>query len=177
MRKLKLDLSELELAFDNSSWEATYYLDLETGAVAMVTDETRQELDAIYEEIDDGAGGELIPFAQALRQRDLPDWMQETVEEAARIEQGFGTRYIEVPRSDSSEGYRDMEAFIDTVADRRLQYHLWNAINGRGAFRRFKDVLLEHPEERERWFAFKSERMHQRILKWLESEEIEPSET
>ncbi len=101
----------------------------------------------------------------------------EELVDADAVDRGLGTRFVELPEADARASYRDMEAFIDTVADRRLQYHLWNAINGRGAFRRFKDVLLEHPEERERWFAFKSERMHQRILKWLESEEIEPSET
>jgi hypothetical protein len=28
------------------------------------------------------------------------------------------------------------------------------AIQGKGAFRRFEDVLADHRDERERWFAF-----------------------
>ena len=172
MRKLTINLSDLIDAFDNDSWEATYYLDLDSGEVILVTDETRGELNAIYKQIDQ-AGDELAQFDEGLRRRGLPDWMQAAVREADQVEQGFGTRYVEVPRSDSNEGYRDMEAFIDTVHDRRLQYWLWDAINGRGAFRRFKDVLAGHPGERERWFAFKDDRMRQRILEWLESEEVE----
>src|SRR5262249_41211727 len=165
MRKLTIDLAELALAFDNSSWEMTYYFDLDTGDVVLVTDETRSELNAIYKQIDQ-AGDEQTQFGEALRRRGLPDWMQAAVREADQVEQGFGTRYVEVPRSDSNEGYRDMEAFIDTVHDRRIQYRLWDAINGRGAFRRFKDVLAGHPGERERWFAFKDERMRQHVLEW-----------
>jgi hypothetical protein len=50
------------------------------------------------------------------------------------------------------------------------------AIRGKGAFRRFKDVLLDYPEARERWFAFKNEQMRQRALSWLASEDIELDE-
>jgi hypothetical protein len=67
-----------------------------------------------------------------------------------------------------------MEAFIATVHDRRLQERLERAISGRGAFRYFKDVLLDYPAERERWFQFKRERLHLRILDWLEAYGITP---
>jgi len=52
------------------------------------------------------------------------------------------------------EGYQDMEGFIETVEDESLQENLCAATKGRGAFRRFKDVLLNYPEEQERWFSF-----------------------
>ena len=173
MRKLKIDLSELADAFDNSSPEAGYFLDLETGQVVLITEETRSELEQIYEAMY-GAGDEpRMPFAEALQQRDLPDWQQAILVEADQVEQGFGARYIRVPDADSREGYRDMEAFIATVRDVDLANRLERAINGRGAFRYFKDVLLDHPRERERWFAFKDERLRQRVLEWLAEEEIE----
>ncbi len=92
---------------------------------------------------------------------------------AERIEEGFGTRYVEVPQAQSSDGYRDMQAFIETVQDQRFQKHLWRAIEGRGAFRRFKDTLLDEPAERERWFAFQAERQRERVLEWLAGEGIE----
>jgi hypothetical protein len=94
--------------------------------------------------------------------------------EAAQVEAGYGARYIAVPQADSSEGYRDMEAFIIAVRDERLQDRLWRAISGRGAFRYFKDVLDDYPRERERWFEFEESRLRQRVLDWLESEGIEP---
>lgn len=58
----------------------------------------------------------------------------------------------------------NMEAFIVTVRNRRMHERLECAIGGRGAFRYFKDVLLDYPNGQERWFRFKLERLHQRML-------------
>jgi hypothetical protein len=44
-----------------------------------------------------------------------------------------------------------MERFIDTIADRNRADRLEIAIEGKGAFRRFKDVLARWPDELERW--------------------------
>ncbi len=76
-------------------------------------------------------------------------------------------RYERIPKADPHEGYEDMQAFIATVKDERLAELLEVAINGKGAFRRFKDVLLNYPEERERWFQFKDDRIQERTLEWL----------
>jgi hypothetical protein len=84
-----------------------------------------------------------------------------------QIEEG-SDRYELVPKADSNEGYGDMEDFIYTVEDLHLAELLMVAINGRGAFRRFKDVLLNYPEARDRWFSFKDERVQQRALEWLD---------
>ena len=76
-------------------------------------------------------------------------------------------RYEPIPKAESHEGYEDMRDFIASVEDERLAELLEVAINGKGAFRRFKDVLLSYPEERERWFQFKDDRMQERALEWL----------
>lgn len=41
MRRLHVDLEELLFAFDNSDYEASYYLDLETGKVELITADIR----------------------------------------------------------------------------------------------------------------------------------------
>src|SRR5262249_39718314 len=112
-------------------------------------------------------------FAAALERRDPPTWMHELLLEADAVEQGYGTRFLAVPEADSRAGYEDMEAFIETVAGPGLQERLWSAIRGRGAFRRYKNVLADAPAERERWFAFKDRRMRERALVWLAEEGIE----
>ena len=76
-------------------------------------------------------------------------------------------RYERIPEAESHEGYEDMVEFIATVKDERLVELLEVAINGKGAFRRFKDVLLNYPEERERWFQFKDDRVQEKALEWL----------
>lgn len=68
---------------------------------------------------------------------------------------------------DSGEGYGDMADFVSAVTNRRAHDLLSRAIEGRGAFRRFKDTLFEFPDLREKWFAFHKARMHRRALEWL----------
>jgi len=173
MRRLKLDLSELVLAFEDASLEIDRFLDLETGQVIIMTDEIREELNKIYTKVYSKSAEELMLFDEALRQRNLPDWEQEMLIEADQVEQGFGERYIRVPKADTREAYQDMEVFIETVADARLANLLERVIRGRGAFRRFKGLLDDHRRERERWFAFKDARLRQRVFEWLAEEEIE----
>ena len=92
----------------------------------------------------------------------------ETVKMKNQIEEVLG-RYEPIPKMESFEGYRDMQAFIATIENEHLAELLEVAIIGKGAFRRFKDVLLNYPKERERWFEFKDDRMEERALEWLES--------
>lgn len=98
---------------------------------------------------------------------------QEAEELTDRMDAEMG-RYEEIEKVGSSEAYRDMEDFIATVEDERLAELLEVAIDGKGAFRRFKDVLLRFPEERERWFRFKDARFRERALEWLEEIGVEP---
>jgi uncharacterized protein UPF0158 len=65
----------------------------------------------------------------------------EVQQQLAKIDAADRGRYLEVPRAESHEGYGDMEDFVATLRDERLQELLEVAIQGRGAFRRFKDVL------------------------------------
>lgn len=173
-RKLSVNLSELESAFESSFETTSHYLDLETGQITMMTENVRSQLEEIYEQMPSQEEGEPIDFAAALEQCHVPDWEKDSLLEADQIEVGYGTRYIRVPEADPHQGYRDMQDFIATVQDERLQDRLSRAIGGRGAFRYFKDVLADHPRERERWFEFKDARMRERVLDWLESQGIEP---
>ena len=76
-------------------------------------------------------------------------------------------RYLRIDPVSSREQYRWMERFIATVEDDDLRRRLSIAIDGKGAFRRFKDALMSHPVDRERWFAFRSERLRACMESWL----------
>jgi hypothetical protein len=84
-------------------------------------------------------------------------------------------RYLRVDPASSREQYRWMERFVVAVQDQPLRERLVVAIDGKGAFRRFKDVLLAFPAERERWFAYRSELLHLHIQTWLDHLHIESS--
>ena len=47
-RRLKVDISELAMAFDESGWEISYYLNLDTGEVVPVMDNIHRQLEGIY---------------------------------------------------------------------------------------------------------------------------------
>lgn len=173
-RKVNVDLDELAIALDTDFSELHQYLDLETGRIVPIMDELSRELEKIYDEIYDGAGNRVVTLEEYLQRRDDPDWQKEMMLEADRVEQGYGTRYIRVERDDPYGDYRDMERFIGTIEDARLRERLWNAIRGRGAFRRFKDLLARHPQVEEAWFESKDARLQKRVANWLAYHDIEP---
>jgi uncharacterized protein UPF0158 len=82
-------------------------------------------------------------------------------------------RYLRVDPASSREQYRWMERFVASVTEPALRERLLVSIDGKGAFRRFKDVLLAFPGERERWFAYRSEILHFHIQTWLEHMKID----
>jgi len=84
------------------------------------------------------------------------------------------TNYMRVDPVSSREQYRWMERFIPMVDDPELAERLTHAINGKGAFRRFKDVLMSYGPERERWFAFRSERLRVFMEAWLDAHALVP---
>ncbi len=83
--------------------------------------------------------------------------------------------FLRVEPASSREQYRWMERFVGSVVDEPLRERLIISIDGKGAFRRFKDVLLAYPAERERWFSYRADLLHWHIQNWLESHEISPT--
>jgi len=83
--------------------------------------------------------------------------------------------FLRVEPASSREQYRWMERFVGSVSDEQLRERLIISIDGKGAFRRFKDVLLAYPAERERWFSYRADLLHWHISEWLGTHEIRPS--
>jgi hypothetical protein len=105
----------------------------------------------------------------------LVEGQPETAELRSRVIAG-GESYIKIEPASSREQYKWMERFVATVTDEALRERLVIAIDGKGAFRRFKDVLLNYPAERERWFTYRAELLHWHMQVWIEREKIEPVE-
>jgi Uncharacterised protein family (UPF0158) len=83
--------------------------------------------------------------------------------------------YVRVDPASSREQYRWMERFVGSVSESQLRERLVMAIDGKGAFRRFKDVLLAYPAERERWFTYRADLLHWHMHQWLSDHEIDPT--
>ena len=82
--------------------------------------------------------------------------------------------YLRIDPVSSREQYRWMERFIPMVENPELSEKLTQAIDGKGAFRRFKDVLMAYGPERERWFSFRSERLRIFMEAWLNAHALNP---
>jgi hypothetical protein len=160
-----------------SEWKA--YLDLQTGEVETLSEYAFSELEAIHEAMPDEIWTQTpaeidAAFKEALDEHGTRNVEPEELEIAHAIDQDLVGRYVSLPEADTQEDYGDMEAFTDTVSSRRLLDRLERAIRGRGAFRRFRDELRnDRSDELERWYAFKQERLSQRIREWLAAERIE----
>jgi len=107
-------------------------------------------------------------------------WPQAALEYAEEVgeddEEGEGDdpddpdRWLWVESEGSRAGYRDMEWFISDIDDPDVADRLSIAITGRGAFRRFKDVLSRWPDLMERWYGFADDRQRGRARAWLADE-------
>ena len=82
---------------------------------------------------------------------------------------------VRIEPIESSVEYGWMAEFAPSVANERLRDRLERALDGRHPFRRFKDVLAQHPAERERWFRFHDGRLRAAMRGWLEDNDVEPT--
>ncbi len=161
MKQLKVDLDEIAIAMERSDdFGSRNYLDTRTGEIVNIPDEVMSAAESEDEE----------------EIERLPDWEQDLIETAKSVFSDEEGRYVDIPRRPSYEGYNLMVEFANTVKSRGLREKLDIALDGKGAFRRFKNVLQDHPDEKKRWFAFKDERMRQDVRDWLYSIGIEPVE-
>jgi hypothetical protein len=97
-----------------------------------------------------------VHMPPAYRSNDDDAWPSED-----DLDQGLAAGHlIHIEPLGSGVEYGWTEEFAATVGDAKLRDMLDIALDGSGAFRRFKNVLLDFPEERERWFAFRDERLY-----------------
>jgi hypothetical protein len=156
-KKLKIDLSELVFAMEmGDNMERSGYLDIETGEIIDMPDD-------IMRGVEDGETGS-----------DLVEWEEELAEVAGKILSDETNRFLLIPKRESQEGYEVMVSFAGTIEDLKLKDKLEIALDGKGAFRRFRSVLNQHPDELERWYAFKDDWMREEAVRWLLENGIEP---
>jgi len=120
------------------------------------------ELEIAFESHDPAANAYLDTTSGAIVTGDLPH--------------DAGDHWLRIEAIPSREQYRMMERFIATVINTGLRDALQDAIVGKGAFRRFKDAVGRHADERKRWFAFRDALLHRYILDWLKTHKLELQE-
>ncbi len=167
----EIDWDGLELAMDSGPTGDPSFFDTVTGQVYPVSDseQTLAERFLSVDEANEAVGPALgLAWCVLWGRGQFRDLFGEA--ETATIQErvdAYMARFLEVPAMSSREGYADMAAFVDAVEDELVRERLLHAIDGRGAFRRFKDALLRYPERRQQWFDFRDRQMRQRAHDWL----------
>jgi hypothetical protein len=83
-------------------------------------------------------------------------------------------RFEEIPKYESREEYDLMCRFTDSVDEEDIRQRLDVALQGKGAFRRFRDVVFPYPDLKEKWFSMRQQALLEEALAWFESLGIEP---
>lgn len=174
MGRLKIHFDQIQKAMEDISRDAfDYYLDLDSGKILTFSEEILQKVEAALcdEDIDEG-----IEYIEFDEEPELTDWMEDEVELALEILIEQNERYVRIPERTSASAYRTMSGFIETVHETVLRENLSEALKGKGAFRKFKDILIDSPKERKRWHGYNAKEMKKEIIAWLHSLGINPAQ-
>ncbi len=89
-----------------------------------------------------------------------------------RIQRAIGREWRRLPSKSLQETFEEMEDFVEGLADPAVRRPLFLTLEGKGAFRLFREFMLEHPTERALWTEFREERLRRRVERFVET--IEP---
>jgi len=78
--------------------------------------------------------------------------------------------YLRIDTVTSAEQYEWMRQFIASIEDGLLRDALAEAIDGVGAFRRFRDALATRSAERGMWMEFRRVKLRTLLENWLNSQ-------
>jgi hypothetical protein len=147
-KPIRIDWDELEAAFNNKSEDLVYYMDLVTGEVLL---EGEGEGEAFDED------------------KDLLDDAGET---ATAVRPATTRLYVEPPDADEELSW--MDDFVEGSPD--LDDDTREALRGvldQNAPDAFRDALRDLVEVKDKWFLYRSDRLHQAIDDWLEKRGVQ----
>lgn len=149
-KKVKLQeiMDGMEMHFDGMNT----YLNVKTGEIVSVSEE-----DLRAAEDDDSF-------------EHLPEWHQEAMKVAIDVIENYED-YKRLPTKYDINEYDMMVDFCFTINDERNKKILLNAIQGRGAFRRFKDHIYRLGFE-EKWYVFREGRYKEIAIDWCKKHDI-----
>lgn len=152
---VKLDdlINEIEIQME----ETLTYINTQTGEVITLS---REEMRAAEDE---------EPL------ENYPDWQKENIKQAIKILEDENEVYRGFTLRNEYNEYEIVEEFIGTLSEEKVRKELFGVIQGRGAFRRFKDGIREHDVEKQ-WYEFKEKRVKELVIEWCEDKDLEIEE-
>jgi hypothetical protein len=150
---VRVKLSQIIEGMEFRSDEKEFYLDTNTGKVILLTPDEMS------------AGDEDDPV------EDYPDWQQESVEAARSLARGKDDHLVELPTKWDVNDYQMMEDFCLALPEEQTRSTLYGAIQGKGAFRRFKDTL-QRLDLADKWYSYRTKRFKTVAIEWCDANEI-----
>ena len=150
---IRVKLNDIIEGLDFQSDERRSFLDKRTAEVVSISDEEKQAAEE----------DELI--------EDFPDWQQDLVRIAKEIVDETGN-YIELPAKFDIDKYSIMERFCLSIDDSEMSEVPYSAINGRGAFRRFKDAIHQY-DIADDWYKYRDDALKEIAIEWCQAKGIE----
>lgn len=150
---MKAKLQDIIDAVDFNSELSQSYLNKKTGEVCVYTDE---ELQAVEDNED---------------LSDSHEWYREAVSRARLFIENEDD-YLPLPEKYDFNEYRVMEKFISRLPVQEQADSLFRAIEGKGAFRRFKDTL-ERFALVDQWYEYKDKQLREFVEYWCEDNGVE----
>lgn len=151
--KTKTKLKDILEAIDFQSDESVAYLEKSTGEVFLFTEDV---LEAAYENDE-----ELI----------CSDYTDEEFATAKRVIKS-PDNFLELPSQFDMNEYRIMEKFCYSITDKEVEERALDAIHGRGAFRKFKN-LISRVGLIDSWYKYRDNAFKQEAIAWCEVNDVE----
>ena len=149
--KLKDIVEALEMQSDTNK----FYVDKNTGQVELISDDVTAGMHLE----DDG----LVD--------DYPEWLREAIAKAREIQNDSDERFVQLPDKFDVNDYGIMEEFSRKYPNNSVSVALQQAIRGKGAFRRFNNLIYEFSLQK-KWNQFKQQAYEQMAVDWLEENGI-----
>jgi hypothetical protein len=146
----KVNLSDIINGVESQSDENFSYIDKRTNTVCLISEEA-------ISMVEDG-------------EDDYPEWMDDMVQLAKSYLED-DTNFIALPSQDDVDEYSMMENFTFSLNDERHKENLSIALQGKGAFRRFKDTVI-YLGIADSWYQYRDKQYKEFILEWCEMEGI-----
>lgn len=148
---LPVKLQDVIDALQSTEESILYFLDRRNGEIELITEEVWSA----------GEKDELIST--------YPEWQRDSILKAREIQST--DHFVELPSEFDIDSYDMMEQFCRECPNRQISEKLSAVIKGKGAFRRFRDMISDLGIQDE-WNRFEHQQFEDLAVEWLEDEGI-----
>ena len=148
-----ISLDQFIAAVQMMPYECERYINQRTGEVLVFSDEVMQAIE-----------GERDPDSYS-------EWEQKEIKRAKKLFEEHGKESVFIPNRAGVRDYNVMKEFCYSIQNDRFRNRLLRLIRGSGAFRRFKNALIQRGIEKN-WYRYQQQAHKDNAIAWLEQRGI-----